>query len=235
MPPPTAPFKNHLLSSLDPEDLKLLTPHLQLLELRQRTVLFEVGAPFDAIYFMEDGVASVLTTLENGASIEVGMIEMEGLASVSALLGDDVSTQQIVVQLAGSAQRIGLAPCRAAFQTSLGFRRAALRFASFFLNFSAQSAACNSLHSVEQRLSRWLLMSNDRFQSNTLPLTQEYLSAMLGVRRAGISETAIALQRAGLIRYNHGQITIIDRAGLERAACECYAMDHERFHNLIQK
>ena len=229
---PTSP-KNRLLAKLSPEDLALLLPHMQRVEIEQRTVLYDIGMPLDHIYFMEQGIASVITIMENGASIEVGMVGLEGMISVSAMLSEKISRQHIVVQLPGVALKITVANCKAAFEKSPGIRTAILRFTSAFFNLNAQTAACNRLHSVEQRFSRWLLMSADRFQSNKLPLTQDYIATMLGVRRPGVSETAGELQRSGLIAYYHGKIEIIDREGLEQAACECYANDRERFDELI--
>ena len=226
-------FNNRLLSGLPPADMALLLPHMRLVDLQQKHVLYDVGQAFEVVYFMEQGVTSVLTTMEDGASIEVGMVGFEGLVPVTALLGEKISEQHIVVQLPGRAAKISLDHCRAAFDKSPAIRAAVLSFTNTFLHLSAQTAACNRLHSVEQRLSRWLLMSSDRFQSETLPLTQEYISSMLGVRRVGVTETAGELQRSGLIRYNNGNITIIDRAGLENTACECYGIDRARFESLV--
>jgi CRP-like cAMP-binding protein len=223
-------FQNRVLAALPRKDLEsLLLPHLKIVDIKQKQVIYDIGDPFDAVYFIEKGVASVLTMMEDGASIEVGMIGFEGIMPIAALLGEKKSEQHIVMQLPGSAAKISLDHCMAAFEKSSDFRRKILYFTNSFINLSAQTAACNRLHSVEQRLARWLLMSSDRFQSMTLPLTQEYISNMLGVRRVGVTETAGELQRLGLIRYQHGNITIVDQAGLKKVACECYSSDHERF------
>jgi CRP-like cAMP-binding protein len=222
-------FKNRLLNALTQEDLGSLRSHLHPLNLEQRRVLYEVGATIEHVYFLEQGLGSILTTMADGASVEVGMIGLEGMVGMPAVLGDDVSAQHVVVQLPGSALRLSAAHCKAAFDQSADVRRVLLRFANALLNLSSQTAACNRLHSVEQRCARWLLMSSDRIQSDELPLTHEFLSSMLGVRRAGVSETAGELQRSGLIRYHHGHITIVDRDGLQATACECYRLDRERF------
>ena len=233
MSPTKSSFKNRLLASLPPEDLQLLLPHMQSVDVKQKQVLYDIGEPFEYMYFIEQGVASVLTTMEDGASIEVGMVGFEGLIAVGALLGEKTAEQHMVMQLPGKAMKISVDHCRAAFEKSPSIRKAILYFTNSFLSFGAQTAACNRLHSVEQRLARWLLMSSDRFQSATLPLTQEYISTMLGVRRAGVTESAGELQRSGLIRYVHGHITIIDRDGLEKTACECYGHDYERFQRSV--
>jgi CRP-like cAMP-binding protein len=229
---PTQEINNRLLGALRPDDLALLIRDLEPVVLAKKQVLYEVGEPLDHIYFIEEGVASVMTMMEDGASSEVGMVGPEGLVGVSALLGGDTSVQHVVVQLAGTAHYISAARCRAAFERSAGVRRVVLRFIEDLLNLSSQTAACNRLHSVEQRTARWLLMASDRIDSNLLPLTQEFLAAMLGVRRSGVSEAAGELQRSGLIRYRRGEITIVDRAGLEATACECYGLDRQRIERL---
>jgi CRP-like cAMP-binding protein len=185
------------------------------------------------VYFIEEGIASVLTMMEDGASSEVGMVGPEGLIGVSALLGGSVSAQHVVVQLPATAHLIPATRCKTVFDRNPGVRKVLLRFVEDLLNLSSQTAACNRLHSVEQRTARWLLMAADRVGSPVLPLTQEFLAAMLGVRRSGVSEAAGELQRSGLIRYRRGEITIVDREGLERTACECYGLDRERVERLL--
>jgi CRP-like cAMP-binding protein len=225
--------KNRLLAALSPTDFAQLSHELQPVELTKRRILYEVGEAFDFVYFIEDGFASVLTTMEDGTSSEVGMIGPEGLVGAPALLGGRVSAQQVVMQLPGTALRISAAACRTAFEENRGVRAVLLRFIEDLLNLSSQTAGCNRLHSVERRSARWLLMASDRLGDNVLPLTQEYIAAMLGVRRSGVSEAAGELQRSGLIRYRRGEITIIDRAGLEKTACECYGLDKQRLQRLL--
>jgi len=227
------PIKNRLLSGLSPEDLAHLIQHLEPVTLPKKQVLYEVGAPLEHIYFIEEGLASVLTMMEDGASSEVGMVGPEGLIGVSALLGGKSSAQHVVMQLPGKGHHIPANRCKSVFDQSPRVRSVLLRFIEDLLNLSSQTAGCNRLHSVEQRSARWLLMASDRVGSNVLPLTQEFLAAMLGVRRSGVSEAASELQRSGLIRYRRGEITIIDRAGLEKTACECYALDRQRIQGLL--
>jgi len=220
--------RNRLLAALSSTDFALLSNELQPVELAKRQILYDVGDAFDFVYFIEDGFASVLTTMENGTSSEVGMVGPEGLIGGPALLGGQVSAQQVVMQLPGLALRITATACKAAFENNRGIRAVLLRFIEDLLNLSSQTAGCNRLHSVEQRSARWLLMASDRFGDEVLPLTQEFIAAMLGVRRSGVSEAAGELQRSGLIRSRRGEITIIDRAGLEKTACECYGLDKLR-------
>jgi CRP-like cAMP-binding protein len=171
--------------------------------------------------------------MENGSSVEVGMVGLEGMVSVSAMLGDKISKHHVVIQLPGVALKMNVTRCKEVFEQSPGFRREALHFASAFLAMNSQTSACNRLHSVEQRFARWLLMSADRFQSDNLPLTQDYIATMLGVRRPGVTETAGEFQKSSLIAYRKGKITIIDREGLEEASCECYANDRRQFEELM--
>jgi len=229
----TQQIKNRLLAGLPPDDLARLIEHLEPVSLPKKQILYEVGAPLEHIYFIEEGLASVLTTMEDGASSEVGMVGPEGLIGVSALLGGRLSAQHVVMQLPGRGHHIPAADCKQVFEQRPRVRAVVLRFIEDLLNLSSQTAGCNRLHSVEQRSARWLLMASDRVGANVLPLTQEFLAAMLGVRRSGVSEAASELQRSGLIRYRRGQITITDRAGLEKTACECYALDKQRVERLL--
>lgn len=226
LPPRTT--KNRLLSSLSSADLAELYDDLQFVNLTRHQIVFEVGAALNYIYFIEEGLASVLTIMEDSGGIEAGMVGSEGAIGLSALLGDRVSEQEVVMDLAGSALRITTAACKAAFDSNARIRAALLRFVGDMLNLSSQIAGCNGLHSIEQRSARWLLMACNRIGTNVLPMTQGFFAATLGVRRSGISEAVGDLQRSALIRYRRGEITLIDRAGLEKTACECYQLDKQR-------
>jgi CRP-like cAMP-binding protein len=225
--------KNGLLAALSPEDVERFFSDLEPVSFLIGNIIYEVGAPLEDVYFIEQGVASVLTNLTNGSVIEVGMIGREGMVGVPVLLGDETSVQRVIVQVPGTALRMKAAPCKTAFDESAAVRRVLLRFTAAILNMSAQSAACNRAHSMKQRCARWLLMSSDRIQSDVVPMTHEFLSSMLGVRRTGVTAIAGELQRSGLIRYRRGQVTIVDHAGLEAAACECYRIDHARFEQRL--
>ena len=225
--------KNRLLAAVPPDELGRFFASSQPVLLAHKQVLYEAGASIDHLYFIEQGVASVLTSMADGATIEVGMIGVEGVVGVPALLGGETSAQQVIVQVPGNALRIGAAAGRVAVEESASFRRLVLRYTVDFLNLSAQTAACNRLHTIEQRCARWLLMAHDRLQGDVIPMTHDFLASMLGVRRAGVTETVGELQRSGLIRNHRGQVTVVDRDGLEAAACECYRIDHDRLMRLL--
>ena len=161
--------------------------------------------------------------------IEVGMVGIEGMVGMPALLGAETSAHQVMIQMPATLLRMDAARCKLAFDQSAAVRAIVHRFTVSFLNQSAQTAACNRIHSVEQRCARWLLMSSDRVQSDVMPMTHEFLSIMLGVRRAGVSKVAEELQRSATIQYHRGELRIVDREALEAIACECYQLDRARF------
>ena len=231
--PPAFAQKNRILAAFPQPELGRFLSSLEPVSLAQRQVLYEVGAPFEHIYFIEAGVASVLTSMADGSTIEVGMIGREGIVGAAALLGAERSAQHVVIQVSGDALRMLGAECRAAFDESAAVRAPVLRYIQAFLDLSAQTAACNRLHSIEQRCARWLLMARDRVDGDVMPMTHEFLASMLGVRRAGVTETVGELHRSGLIQNHRGAVTILDSEGLEAAACECYRIDHERLMRLI--
>jgi CRP-like cAMP-binding protein len=226
--------RNRILAALPPEDFDRFSPALQPVPLSLRQVIHDVSSPIEHVYFVEQGVGSILTIMADSSAIEVGMVGSEGMVGVSAVLGSATAGQRVIVQIPGTALRMDAARCKAAFDESMAVRMAVLRFASALMNLSAQTAACNRLHSIEQRFARWVLMAHDRIQSDIMPMTHEFLASMLGVRRAGVTVTAGELQRSGLIRYHHGRITIRDRTGLQATACECYRIDHERLMEASQ-
>jgi CRP-like cAMP-binding protein len=219
--------RNRLLGAMSQADSDRFLSDLDRVPLSLHQIVYQVGAPLEQIYFMEQGIASVLTTMTDGETVESAMIGMEGIVGLPALFGDIVSGQRVIVQAPGSALRMGTAECMAAFDQSTAIRRVILSYAGMLLGVATQTAACNRLHSVKQRTARWLLMMHDRLRTEEMPLTQEFLSTMLAVRRTGITEMAGELQRAGLIRYGRGIVTILNHDGLAKAACECYR-NHDR-------
>ncbi len=227
-------YKNRILAAVPQEDFDRFFASLQPVSLPLKHLLYRVGDPLDSVYFIEEGVGSVLTSMANGSTIEVGMVGREGIVGVAALLGGEASAQQVVVQVSGTALKMPAAKCQEAFDQSPAFRAAVLRYTQSFLDLGAQTAACNRLHSIEQRCARWFLMARDRMDDDVMPMTHEFLASMLGVRRAGITETTGELQRSGLIRNHRGEVTIVDRPGLEAAACECYGIDHARLMRLLE-
>lgn len=224
---------NRILAALPQADLDQFFTELSPVSLSLKQILYVVGEPLESIYFIERGIASILVPMENGEAIEVGMIGAEGIVGLPALLGAEASDQRIIVQVSGSAQRMGADLCRTAFEGSVAVRRATLRFTEALLALGGQTAACNRLHSTEQRFARWLLMARSRLESDVIPMTHEFLSTMLGVRRTGVTEVATRLRRSGLIRYHHGEITILDREALEATACECHQNDAQRLLRLL--
>ena len=213
---------NLLLAALPAKDLALLAPHLKKVVLEQGAVLQEQGEQIDQVYFPHDGIISLLAVMRQGDAIETATIGYEGAVGSFAGLGPRRSHARAVVQVAGSASRIAASRFRKAAQDSEAICKIVIRYGEALLIQVQQTAACNALHPVEARLSRWLLQARDRLDSNTIKLTHEFLSQMLGVRRTTVTVIANVLQQAGLIRYHRGQIEIVDREGLEAKACECY-------------
>ena len=199
---------DHFFSDLHPISLPL------------RQIVYEVGTPLDYVYFVEYGVLSILTKMTTGEAIEAGMIGVEGMVGLPALFGDKTSRQHVLVQAPLTALRMNAADCIAAFDQSADVRGVILRYTGALLSVGMRTAACNSLHSLQQRTARWLLMMHDRLQSDAMPLTHEFLSLMLGTRRTRITEAAGELQRSGLIRYARGIVNILDHPGLSAIACE---------------
>jgi CRP-like cAMP-binding protein len=225
--------KNRLLAALPAEDRARFFSTLEPVELPLRKVVQEAGQAVKHVYFVESAVTSVLTVMSDGSMIEVGMIGSEGMVGVAAMLDPEATAVgQVIAQIPGSALKLPVALCRRAFDQSPAVRTVILRFASDLPHMSAQTAACNRLHSIEQRCARWLLMAYERVGSETMPMTHEFLASMLGVRRAGVTTTAGELQEAGLITYRQRSITIRDPEGLVALACECYAADHARYSRM---
>jgi CRP-like cAMP-binding protein len=223
---------NRLLSALPADDLGQLWPSLQRVVLSHKQVLYHRNAPIAVAHFVEQGVVSVLTVMTDGAMGEVGMIGCEGMIGAPLVLGADTSSQYVIVQIPGTALQLSAAACKATFDRHPSFRAAVLHFVDAFVNLGAQTAACNLHHTAEQRCARWLLMARERIQTDTMLMTHEFLSMMLGVRRTGVTAIASALQRAGLIQYHRGRLRIINRDALEAAACECYRIDRDRISRL---
>ncbi|PZR79797.1 Crp/Fnr family transcriptional regulator [Candidatus Aeolococcus gillhamiae] len=215
------PEGNSILGALPADDFERLQPKLSLTPLRVKNVLFEPGAPIDVIYFPIDGVVSLVTPLRDGAIVEVATIGNEGIVGVPYFLRGALAVRAIAL-VKGRALQIKAADFRAEVTSPGPLCDLAQSYAQALFSQVAQTAACNRLHSNEQRLSRWLLMSHDRVGRDTFDITQEFLGQMLGSRRVTVTRSACSLQAAGLIRYHRGHLTIVDRHGLEDAACECY-------------
>jgi CRP-like cAMP-binding protein len=224
---------NRLLSLLSDVDYEHLRPHLSLVTLEYRNSLYEASRPIEHVYFPVDGVASLVITTAEGGSAEVGTIGSEGLVGLPVCLGDRDAPSAVYVQVPGKALRIDAGIFRGELGRSPTLQTVTLRYAHAFFNQVAQSAACAHLHRVEQRCCRWLLMTRDRMPSDDFLLTHEFLGMMLGVRRTTVTEVMGSLQKAELIRYRRGHVTILDPGALRQRACECYDISRLEFDRLL--
>ena len=229
----TPPRQNRLLTALPSPDYELLQPHLEPVRLTYRRSLYSANKRIDFVYFVETGVCSLVNTMQDGSASEVGTIGNEGLVGLPIVLGDMQAPTSVYVQVPGTGTRMKASDFWDAMEESATLRRSMLHYAHAFFNQVAQSAACNTFHSLDQRCCRWLLMTHDRMDTNEFLLTHEFLAMMLGVRRAGVTEAAGALQRDGLIRYKRGLITILDKKALQKRSCECYAVAKAEFDRLL--
>lgn len=219
---------NHLLASLPRNCYRELAPRLAPVSLVFGEVLYQPGAAIRDVYFPGKSVVSLLTIVDGRDALEVGLVGREGMVGIPLALGIRVSPVRALVQGAGSALRMSAASFRKALNASLPLQQGLHRYAHALMAQITQTAACNRFHMVEARLARWLLMTRDRVGSGEFHLTHEFLAHMLGVRRAGVTGAAAALQRRGLIGYRRGDIRIVDHAGLEAASCGCYELVRQR-------
>src|SRR5918912_2006873 len=225
-------LKNQLLAALTDEETERLQPHLKLVTLTAGEVLNDADEPARYVYFPLEAVISIITIVEDGTTIEVGIVGFEGLAGLSALLGGGTTPNQFIVQVEGTALRIKGDVLAEEFRRGGNLQEFVHKYTQLTITQISQSAACNHVHKIEERLCRWLLMMHDRAESGYFSHTQEFLSRMLGASRPVVTLAAGALQKAGLIRYSRGNITILDREGIEEATCECYLRvkrEYDRF------
>jgi CRP-like cAMP-binding protein len=224
--------ENQLLAALSPEEYERLAPHLERVPHSLSQVLFRPEDRLRYVHFPVTSIVSLLTTLEDGGGMEVGLVGSEGMVGVSAFLGGD-ETKVATVQAAGEGLRLGADKLREEFRKGGTLQSALLRYTHALMTQVSQQVVCNARHHVEGRLARWLLMYHDRLGRDEFELTHEFMSHMLGVRRAGVSEVAEKLQEMGFIRYQRGRITVLDREGLEKFACECYPVVKEKFREFL--
>jgi CRP-like cAMP-binding protein len=224
---------NRLLSLLSDDDYERLRPHLSPVAFDYKKSLYEASRPIEQVYFPIDGVASLVITTSEGASAEVGTIGSEGIVGLPICLGDRDAPSSVYVQVPGTALRMDAVAFRRELEASPTLNLVMLRYAHAFFNQVAQSAACAHLHKVEQRCCRWLLMTRDRMPSGDFLLTHEFLGMMLGVRRTTVTDVMGSLQKAGLIRYRRGHVTILDHEALRERACECYEISKQEFDRLL--
>ena len=225
--------RNHLLAALPAGVLAQLLPELRPVTLDLRQVLYAADAPIEAVYFHEVGWTSMLAHLEDGLTAEVGVVGREGMVGLPLVFGVETTFVEAMVQGPGTALRMEAGAFRHALDAHPALRTLLFRYGEFMHAQVTQTAACNGNHGLEQRLARWLLMSHDRVSGDELPMTQEFLAMMLCVHRPSVTVAARILQRANLIRYGGGSITIIDRPGLEAASCECYGTVRQHQRRLL--
>jgi CRP-like cAMP-binding protein len=230
MSPSPQPYKNRILRALSKADLSRIAPHLSRVTLKQQDNLINGEATHG--YFMEEGIASVVVTIANGDTVEVGVIGVDGLVGIPILLGGGSGPGRTFIQIAGSGLRIEAKHLKSEYERAGNFRQHVQRYTQGFMVQTAQTAACNRLHNIEERLARWLLTCRDRTESDELHLTHDFLSQMLGAPRTTVTLSAGLLHRAGLINYARGVVTIQNREGLEDAACECYGIVRDEFRRL---
>ena len=216
------PRSNQILSRLSAIDLALLEPHFKTVDLPVRLLLESTNNAIKHVYFIDSGVVSVVANGMRKRSIEVGLIGSEGMTGFALVMGSDRAANESFVQIAGSARQIGAARLRRAIASSVTLHRAFLHYGNSFMNQTTRTALANGRSRIEERLARWLLMAHDRVDGDEMLLTHDFLSTMLGVRRAGVTEALGALQDAGLVRSNRGMISVLDRAGLERSTDGTY-------------
>ena len=225
--------KNRILTAIPAEELERLAPHMTHVDLAISQTLHRAGDKIEQIYFIESGFASALTVLSDGQPLEIGLIGQEGAVGVSVMLGATEAYSETMCQTQGAALRVPVEGFLAAIEEAPRLRALLLAYVHVFHTQVAQTAACNAHHELGQRLARWLLTAHDRSHEPELSLTQDLIAVMLGVRRSTVSVAASTLQKAGVIPYQHGRITIVNREGLEDAACECYEAVASEYRRLF--
>jgi CRP-like cAMP-binding protein len=234
MPPiPNTQIHNRILSALPEAEYDHLFAQLEHVEMPLGAVLYHPAEQMQHVYFPNSGTISILAMVRSGTSVEVGMVGNEGMFGIPVALGTVTAPTEAVVQIPGEGLKVRAEVLREEFKRGGILQDIILRYTQAFIIQISQTAVCNSLHSLNARLARWLLMCQDRALSNELPLTHEFIAEMLAVRRAGVTVAAGLLQKQGFINYQRGHITILDRAGLEGTTCECYAEVEEEFQRLL--
>jgi CRP-like cAMP-binding protein len=225
--------QNLLLAALPDAELQRWVPQLEIVEMPLGHVLYESGATLSHVYFPTTAIVSLLYVMENGASAEIAVVGFEGIIGISLFMGGESTSSRAVVQSAGIGFRLKAQMLKNEFNRAGPVLHLLLRYTQALITQMAQTAVCNRHHSLDQQLCRWLLLSLDRLRENELVMTQELIANMLGVRREGVTEGALKLQGDGLIRYSRGRITVLDRLGLEKRTCECYAVVKKEYDRLL--
>ena len=227
------PRQNFLLAALPPVEYQRWVPMLELVDMPLGQVLYESGLTLSHMYFPLDAIVSLLYVMENGSSAEIAVVGNEGLVGVSLFMGGDTTPSRAVVQSGGRGFRLEAKAMKDEFNRAGPVLHLLLRYTQALITQMAQTAVCNRHHTLDQQLCRWLLLSLDRLKSSELVMTQELIANMLGVRREGVTESALKLQSSGLIRYSRGRIKVLDRNGLEERTCECYAVVKKEYDRLL--
>jgi len=230
---PTVPSENRLLAALPTDEYERLVPNLQQVSFSLGEVVYEFGGHLDYVYFPTTSIVSLLYTMENGSSAEMGLTGNDGVVGIALFMGGGTMPNRAVVQSAGAAIRMKAKVLQDEFAAGGKFQQLLLRYTQALITQISQTAVCNRLHSVEQQLCRWLLLSHDRVKSDELIMTQELIADMLGVRREGVTVAAGRLQDEGAISYVRGHIKILNRQKLEDAVCECYRVVKDEFDRLL--
>jgi CRP-like cAMP-binding protein len=233
MDPISAPRQNWLLSALADSEWQRIAAHLEPVDLRLGQMLFDSGGKPSHVYFPTTAIVSLLYVMENGASAEIAVVGNEGLVGISLFMGGQSTSSQAVVQAAGGGFRLPAAVLMEEFNRGGPVLHLLLRYTQALITQMAQTSVCNRHHALDQQMCRWLLLTLDRLHSSELVMTQELLSNILGVRRASISDAAGQLQKDGLIRYERGHISVLDRVAIERRSCECYAVVKKEYDRLL--
>jgi CRP-like cAMP-binding protein len=226
-------IENHLLAALPHAEAQRWLPLLESVDLPLGEVLYESGTTLSHVYFPTTAIISLLYVMENGASAEIAVVGNEGIVGISLFMGGESTSSRAVVQSAGKGFRLRAQMMKEEFNRAGPVLHLLLRYTQALITQMSQTAVCNRHHSLDQQLCRWLLLSLDRLEGNQLVMTQELIANMLGVRREGVTEGALKLQHAGLIQYARGHITVLDRAGLEKRSCECYAVVKKEYDRLL--
>ena len=230
---PPVQSSNHLLAAMPAPEWQRIGPLLEAVDLPLGLVLYESGSKMSHVYFPINAIVSLLYVMENGASAEIAVVGNEGLVGIALFMGGETTPSRAVVQSAGKGYRLRAADIKEEFNRSGPVLHLLLRYTQALITQMAQTAVCNRHHSLDQQLCRWLLLSLDRLSSNELIMTQELIANMLGVRREGVTEAALKLQKLNLIRYARGHITVLDRDGLEDRVCECYGVVKKEYDRLL--
>ncbi|MBK8162928.1 MAG: Crp/Fnr family transcriptional regulator [Gammaproteobacteria bacterium] len=227
------PEQNNLLAALPGDAIERLRPHLEYIHMPLGDVLYESDSQLNYVYFPTTSIVSLLYVMEDGASAEIAVVGKEGILGIALFMGGETTPSRAIVQSAGHGFRLKAQFLKEEFNRAGPVMHLLLRYTQALITQMSQTAVCNRHHSVHQQLCRWLLLSLDRLPSNNLVMTQELIANMLGVRREGVTDAAGKLQRAGLILYSRGHITVLDRPGLEAQACECYRVVKAEFDRLL--